>query len=223
MNWERARTLKQQEERRQEIMAAAATLFRELTYEDVSLNAIAREAGFTKSNIYRYFASREEIFLSLFLVDFSEWADEFINVLKTLPSDTPAEELAEVWVEVLIKHERMLDLTALLGVALERNASESVLFHFKVNVHQLFARLVDSLAVPLPMMSAEQGSALITRVHGLVAGLWPFAKPNEIMEAVLQRPELESSHFSFNDTLLGAIEIFVRDIQKSTPPCETEV
>ncbi len=223
MDWARARTPDQQEERCQEIMAAAAALFRELAYEDVSLNAIAREAGFTKSNIYRYFASREEIFLSLFLVDFSEWADEFIDVLKTLPADTPASKLAEVWVEVLIKHERMLDLTPLLGVALERNASESALFHFKVNMHQLIAHIVDGLAVPLPMMSAEQGSALFTRVHGLVAGLWPFAKPNEIMEAVLQRPELGLSHFNFNDTLLGAIEIFVRDIQKSTPPCETEV
>ena len=223
MNWQRARTPDQQEERRQEILAAAATLFRELTYEEVGLNAIAREAGFTKSNIYRYFTSREEIFLSLFLVDFSEWANEFIEVLKTFSVDTPAEELAEAWVEVLIKHERMLDLTPLLSVALERNTSESVLFHFKVKTHQLLARLVDGLTVPLPMMSAEQGSALFTRVHGLVAGLWPFAKPNETMEAVLRRPELGPSQFRFNDTLLGAIEIFVRDIQKSTPPCETEV
>jgi AcrR family transcriptional regulator len=223
MNWERARTADQQEERRQEIMAAAATLFRELAYEDVSLNAIAREAGFTKSNIYRYFASREEIFLSLFLVDFSDWADEFIAALKTLPSDISAEALAGVWVKVLIKHERMLDLTPLLGVALERNASESVLFPFKVDMHRLLADIVDGLAVPLPMMSAEQGSALVTWVHGLVAGLWPFAKPNEIMEAVLRRPELGPSHFNFTDTLLGAIEIFVRDIQQSTPPCETEV
>ncbi len=223
MNWERARTPDQQEQRRQEILAAAASLFRELAYEDVSLNAVARKAGFTKSNIYRYFASREEIFLSLFLVDFSEWADEFIEVLKTLPADILASDLAEVWIEVLMRHERMLDIIPLLGVALERNASENVLFHFKFKTHQLLAHIAGSLAVPLPMMTAEQGSSLITRVHGLVAGLWPFAKPNETMKAVLQHPELGPSHFSFNDTLLGAIEIFVRDIQKSTPPCETGV
>ncbi|MBT3361939.1 MAG: TetR/AcrR family transcriptional regulator [Rhodospirillales bacterium] len=217
MNWERARTPDQQEQRRQEILEAAATLFRELTYEDVSLNAIAREAGFTKSNIYRYFASREEIFLALFLVDFSEWANEFIEILNTLPAGTPAADLAEVWVEILMKHERMLDLTPLLGVALERNVSESTLFHFKFSSHQMMSHIVEGLLMPLPMMNADQGRALLMRVHGLVAGLWPFSKPNEIMEAVLQRPELDSSHFSFEDTLLGTIEILVRDIQKSTP------
>ncbi|MBL6928260.1 MAG: TetR family transcriptional regulator [Rhodospirillales bacterium] len=218
MNWERARTPGQQEQRRQEILEAAATLFRELAYEDVSLNAIAREAGFTKSNIYRYFASREEIFLALFLIDFSEWADEFIEVLNTLSADIGAAELAEVWFEVLMRHERMLDLTPLLGVALERNVSESALFHFKFNAHQMMAHIIEGLTVPLPMMTVEQGAALLTRVHGLVAGLWPMTKPNEVMAAVLQRPELGSLHFSFDGALLGAIEIFVRDIQTNTLP-----
>jgi AcrR family transcriptional regulator len=217
MNWERARTPDQQEQRSQEILAAAAALFRELTYEDVSLNAIAREAGFAKSNIYRYFTSREEIFLHLYLDDFSEWADDFVEVLKTLPAETAAERLAEVWLDVLMKHERMLDLTPLLGIALERNTSEDALFHFKLNSHQLLGQIINGLMVPLPMMDAQQGGALVMRVHGLIAGLWPFTKPNETMDAVMQRPELSSFTFNIDEFLRDSIELFVRDIQLGTP------
>jgi len=213
MNWERARTPEQQEERRQEILDAAATLFRHMNYENVSLNAIADEAGFTKSNIYRYFASREEIFLSLFLIDFSEWADGFIETLRDLPADTTAEQLAEIWVDSLYVEERMLDLIPLLALALERNASEDALFHFKLNAHQMMGHIVEALATPLPMMTPEQGAMLFKRVHGLIAGLWPFANPNEVMQKVLERPELAEPPFDFRCTLRDAIAVFVREIQ----------
>ena len=217
MNWERARTSDQQEHRSQEILAAAAALFRELTYEEVSLNAIAREAGFAKSNIYRYFGSREEIFLHLYLDDFRAWADEFVEVLKTLPAETAAERLAKVWLDVLMKHDRMLDLTPILGIALERNASEDALFHFKINSHRLLGEIITGLMVPLPMLDAQQGAALVMRVHGLIAGLWPFSKPNETMEAVMRRPELSSFTFDLHELLRESIELFVRDIQLGTP------
>lgn len=48
-------------------------LFKKRGYENVTLNGIAVEAGFTKSNLYRSFSSREEIFLSIFSGLFSEW------------------------------------------------------------------------------------------------------------------------------------------------------
>ncbi len=116
----------------------------------------------------------------------------------------------------------MLDLTPLLGVALERNVSESALFHFKFNAHQMMAHIIEGLTVPLPMMTVEQGAALLTRVHGLVAGLWPMTKPNEVMAAVPQRLELGSLHSSLDGAFLCASEIFVLDILTNTlPQCKT--
>jgi len=217
MDWERARTPEQQEERRQEILDAAATLFRQMNYETVSLNAIADEAGFTKSNIYRYFASREEIFLTLFLVDFSEWADGFIETLRGLPPETTADHLVEIWVDSLYVEERMLDLIPLLALALERNVSEDALFQFKLNAHQMMGHIVEALATPLPMMTPEQGAVLFKRIHGLIAGLWPFANPNEVMQRVMERPELAQPPFDFRATLKDAIAVFVRDIQGEIP------
>jgi len=66
VNWERARRPEQTAARRKEILNAAKALFAELEYEEISLNAIAREAGFSKPNVYRYFSTREEIFLAIF-------------------------------------------------------------------------------------------------------------------------------------------------------------
>ena len=62
MNWQRARTDEKKNERKEAIYQAAFTLFKNNGYDKVSFNAIAVEAGFTKSNMYRYFCSKDEIF-----------------------------------------------------------------------------------------------------------------------------------------------------------------
>jgi len=62
MNWQRARTDEKKNERKEAIYQAALTLFKKNGYDKVSFNGIAAEAGFTKSNMYRYFSSKEDIF-----------------------------------------------------------------------------------------------------------------------------------------------------------------
>src|SRR5579871_1753669 len=61
--FERARRPQQIEQRREDLLSAALKLFKRDGLDNVSLNDIAREVGVAKSNIYRYFDSREHIYL----------------------------------------------------------------------------------------------------------------------------------------------------------------
>jgi AcrR family transcriptional regulator len=45
------------------------------------MQMIAREAGFTRSNLYRYFTTREEIFLTLFTADFEICVQQFMSAV----------------------------------------------------------------------------------------------------------------------------------------------
>ena len=47
------------------ILNAALALFAELGYEQASIRKIAAKVGYSPAAIYRYFASKEEIFLTL--------------------------------------------------------------------------------------------------------------------------------------------------------------
>jgi len=76
-NWQRARTREQITERAGSILAAAARLFETRKYEEVTLQNIAIEAGFTRSNVYRYFQTRQTIFLELYKYDLSVWVTDF--------------------------------------------------------------------------------------------------------------------------------------------------
>ncbi len=123
MNWQRARTDEKKNERKKAIHKAAFTLFKKNGYDNVSFNGIASEAGFTKSNMYRYFSSREEIFLNVFADLFEKWVEDCIRRLQKLDQKEAISNFARIWVESHKSHTQFLDLTPILFVSLERNSS----------------------------------------------------------------------------------------------------
>ena len=77
LSFQRARKPEEREIRREAILTAAAELFDAEGPQGAGLNAIAARAGFTKSNVYRYFESREEVLLSLFLAELDGFVGDF--------------------------------------------------------------------------------------------------------------------------------------------------
>jgi len=76
-SFQRARKPEEIEARRETLLAAAAELFDAEGPMGAGLNAIAARAGFTKSNVYRYFESREQVLLELFLSEMDRMVPVF--------------------------------------------------------------------------------------------------------------------------------------------------
>lgn len=72
---------------RAEILAAARELLLEVGPEAVSLRQVARRADFSPGALYTYFASRDELILSLF----SESFERLDSYLRRVPTDLPPE------------------------------------------------------------------------------------------------------------------------------------
>ena len=72
-DYQRARSPQQKAERMSAIMDATETLFAQLPYHEISMGLIAKELGWSRSNLYKYAATQEEIFLALLsLIHISE-------------------------------------------------------------------------------------------------------------------------------------------------------
>src|ERR1700732_2693774 len=63
--FQRARSEEQREARRRAILGAAAAMLAEMPVAQVSLNELSRRVGLAKSNVLRYFESREAVLLEL--------------------------------------------------------------------------------------------------------------------------------------------------------------
>jgi len=92
--------------RRQEILQAAIRIFAEKGFERATLDEIAEAAEFGKGTIYNYFASKEELFFTLFHQGLEQF-HQVVNQLLT-QARTPLEKI-EAYIDAafdyLKKHE----------------------------------------------------------------------------------------------------------------------
>ena len=63
--------------------------------DNVSLNAIAREAGLSKPNLYRYYESREAILLALLIEEHRSWVHALSNRLSEAGVEGDVEFVAD--------------------------------------------------------------------------------------------------------------------------------
>ncbi len=128
-NYQRARSPQQKAERMTAIMDAAESLFRDLPYHEINMGMIAKELGWSRSNLYKYAATQEEVFLSLQSRANAIYADELVEAL----SDTPIEnaEFAKIWANVTGRNSDFLRYQDILIAIIESNASLEKLVEFK--------------------------------------------------------------------------------------------
>lgn len=187
-SFQRARKPEEIEARRETLLAAAAELFDAEGPMGAGLNAIAAKAGFTKSNVYRYFESREQVLLELFLAEMDRMVPEVCAALDDT-SEGDVDALAELIAGAFSARPRLGQLTAILTGVLEANVSEETIVRTKRTMGALTAKLAEALQRKLPGASVADCLWGISMIGTLVAGMWPSTRPSPAAAKVLARDE----------------------------------
>lgn len=191
LNFQRARKPEERELRRAAILAAAAELFDAEGPQGAGLNAIAARAGFTKSNVYRYFESREDVLLSLFLDEF----DGFVPALQEALTRIEANDtrgIAKASVDCFIARPRLCHLISILSSVLEQNVSEATVLSLKREMQRQTGRIAHALHTRLPDSVLADCAWAGSMIGTLVAGMWPAAHPGPVAEKILSMPEFQA-------------------------------
>jgi len=215
MNWQRARTDEKKNERKEAIYQAAFTLFQKNGYDKVSFNGIATEAGFTKSNMYRYFSSKEEIFLNVFAELFEAWFEDCNKQLQALEQNAQVKYFANTWVNSLLSHPEFLDLTPILFTALEKNSSFEQLLEFKKLAMILLYRISIEISRIYPDIQGEQAFQFLTLSYAAMANFWAANSQSEALKKIYQLEEFAALTPNFKKDLTTSIEIIIRGLKAS--------
>lgn len=224
-SFHRARQPAQKAQRRQQLLDAAAHLLDEGGLEAVSLSAIARAAGLAKSNVYRYFESREEILLELLVSDELAWVGHLERSLAPLAGTGDVDAVAHAFAETITAQPLTCELVSVVANVLEHNLSADTVRQFKTRVLELSIRIGNALHAALPALPHEHTEALLRYLHALVAGLWPMAHPAEPAAEIVSQPEFRSMCSDFETDLRGALAAMLHGLTRvasSTPapaPC----
>jgi AcrR family transcriptional regulator len=210
MTWQRARQPEQKAVRRKAILEAARSLFTRLGYDEISLNGIAREAGISKPNVYRYFSTREEIFLAIYEAEQDKFVRSLIDRLKKIRSKETVDAISRAWVEVALKHRTLLDLLPQLSTSMEKNSSVEQIVHFKRLGYERFGELVQTLEQVHPRLNLEQWAIVAQCAVSMMAGLWPFTNPGENVIAAMQRPDVNQPCWEFEPLMVSGLSALIR-------------
>jgi AcrR family transcriptional regulator len=211
--FQRARSDEQREARRRAILGAAAAMLAEMPAAEVTLNELSRRAGLAKSNVLRYFESREAVLLEL--LD-SAWQDWLIQLDRDLagaldpgaPVTGRCGQLAGAVAASLAARPVLCDLISAQAAVLEHNVSPRVAAQYKratmagiAALGGLMFRCVPELGEPDAVKLA--GAAVIT-----AGALWPHTQPSAAMLAAYEAdPELAALRLDFTATLGEMLEV----------------
>ncbi|WP_152365092.1 TetR/AcrR family transcriptional regulator [Microlunatus speluncae] len=202
-HFRRARSEEQRAERRAAILGVAATMLADRPVADLSLNELARQVGLAKSNVLRYFDSREAILLELLDAQSGEW-------LATLEAARPSRgglptrcrRLAELITASLAERPVLCDLISAQTAVLERNVSVDVAIRHKRSSLANIKRLTEVVRSAVPEL-AEPAAVKFAAATLLTAGaLWTHQRPSEAMlAAYCADPELAALRIDFHSAL----------------------
>lgn len=206
--YQRARRPEQKQERREAILAAARGAAGERYVREISLGDIAERVGLSKSNLLRYFESREDIFLQLLLREWEDWRVDAAGRLRSGRA-TPG-SVARTLAQTLAARPLLCDLISEMSSVLERNVSLSTVQAFKAQSLDMVDDLGAVVAERLPELTRAQAREAVAAALIITAGLWPIANPAPHVSAMYaELPELTRAHVDFEPRLEGLLKALI--------------
>ena len=194
--FQRARSPQQKAERRAQILQAAAEAFQRDRFQSVALAEIARQSGVSKAALYRYFPSKEALFLALYLSEV-----ESLSVCE-LAADEP---LWKQIADILVARPLLCRLTAILHSVLEQNLDSAQAKAFKLTLLQHFAvlskRLQDHHSLP-----GDKVNTYLLQVQQSIIGCWVMSHPAPVMEALLNDSPFDVFRVEFAESLTAHLK-----------------
>lgn len=117
--------------RKEEIISACKTLYKDMSFKDITIMKIADYTTFSRASIYNYFETKEEIFLAILQKEYELWVDDLTKTIdenEAMTKDDVARSLASS----LEKRRLLLKLMSMNHYDLEENSREERLCEFKV-------------------------------------------------------------------------------------------
>ena len=197
--------------RKNEIIAACRKLYETMSFKEITLKEIGKQTSFTRTSIYNYFETKEEIFLALFGQEyelFGEDLDSLCEREKALSPDALASELAHA----LERRPLMLKLLSMNLYDMESNSRMERLIAFKAAYGKSKDAMDACLKQFVPVLSEQRRQTFLYAFLPFVYGLYPYTMVTEKQKQAMREAGISYVYmstyemaFDFIRTLLGGL------------------
>ena len=172
------------EARREEIINACEKLYHTMSFKEITLRDIAGATSFTRTSIYNYFQTKEEIFLALLTREYNRWIDELSSILEH--EKMTSEEFAEALAKSLENRAQLLKIMSMNHYDMEENSRPENLIEMKTAYGRSISAVRDCLNKFFPEMTAKQVDDFIYNFFPFMFGIYPYTFVTEKQRAAME-------------------------------------
>lgn len=177
--------------RREEIINACARLYEIMSFKDITIKEIGAATSFTRTSIYNYFQTKEEIFLALLQREYERWVDD-LEALTEAREAMADDALADALAHSLKRRDLLLKLMSTNLYDMEANSSMERLVAFKKAYGASLAAVLRLLEKFRPQMSPAERQSFVYTFFPFIYGIYPYTAVSE-----KQRQAMEAAGVAF--------------------------
>ena len=193
--------------RKEEIINACEKLYENNSFKDITIKSIGEETTFSRTSIYNYFQTKEEIFLALLKREYERWIDD-LNEMYEKNSEMEKEVFADKLANTVAKRNNLLKLLSMNMYDMEENSRMEELIKFKRaygNAIKMVRKCVDKF---FGKMSDEEKEEFVFLFFPLMYGIYPYAKVTEKQMQAMETADVPFKYLSIYDiTYKGIIKL----------------
>ncbi len=195
--------------RKEEIVNACAALYDTMGFRDMTIRDIAAKTTFTRTSIYNYFQTKEEIFLALLQREHELWIADLEAIVRsheTLSADGFADELSRT----LERRGCMLKLMSMNLYDMEGNSRIENLVAFKTVYAAAREAVAGCLKKFFPRMSDLDRQEFIYALFPFMFGVYPYTTASEKQKEAMELAHLDYPAYSIYEIVRAFVSRLLR-------------
>ena len=200
--------------RKEEIINACAELYGTMGFREITIRDIGAKTSFTRTSIYNYFQTKEEIFLALLQREHELWTAD-IEAIERENKSMSVESFAGALPSTLEKRKIMLKLMSMNLYDMECNSRLENLVEFKHAYADALVAIRRCLEKFFPRMTAADIQEFLYALFPFLFGVYPYTSHTEKQIKAMELAHVEHTNCSIYELVKPFVKRLLLPFQDS--------
>lgn len=191
--------------RKEEIINACEKLYQTMSFKEITLKEIGKETSFSRTSIYNYFQTKEEIFLALLKREYDTWVMQLQEVIDTKEAMSD-EKIADTLAKTLNDRQQLLKIMSMNHYDLEENSRMEMLIDFKVSYGKALKTVAQMLEKFRPDMDLGRREAFIYSFFPFMFGIYPYTVVTDKQKEAMEKADVDYLYSSVYDLTFTTVK-----------------
>lgn len=193
------------ESRKEEIIAACAELYKTMSFKDITIKEIGNATSFTRTSIYNYFQTKEEIFLALLQKEYELWNNNLRQMRKE-NEKMDVSEFADALAHSLEKRENLLKIMSMNHYDMEENSRIERLIDFKIVYGQSLTEMRNCLDKFFTEMTDRDKQDFIYSFFPFMFGIYPYTRVTDKQKEAMRQANVNYVYMSIYEITYAQVK-----------------